>query len=110
MNSPYITVPKVIFNAIEKRIGVPKDNESDEYIVPYDNAYKALLNNKVPVGSYEATVPIEALLVKTTDMYGRLYMRSAPEDSNEFILGRPFFNNKCVFLDYGGRIGFSPLK
>lgn len=110
INSPYIYLPHDLFENLSNQVIGYFDEINDTYTVECYEAEEIFKNAALDIGSTKIVLNKEWLMDKFGLQCSLKIRKAKAETPDQWTLGRPFLNNKCTFLDYSGRIGFSNIK
>ncbi|CAD5219189.1 unnamed protein product [Bursaphelenchus xylophilus] len=108
-SSPFIHIPIKIWDGIKSQL--IHDVENDRYTARCSVLKNKLFSNfHIEIGSRKNNVMAKQIIIERGSELCELLVRPAAENDDHWILGLPFFSERCVALDYNGKIAVSDFK
>ncbi|CAD5219197.1 unnamed protein product [Bursaphelenchus xylophilus] len=107
-SSPFIHIPIKLWNGIKDKL--THDAENDRYTARCSVLNSLFSSFHIYIGTEDCAVPRSQFIVEYSSQLCELLVRPAAEKDDQWVLGIPFLHERCVVLDYNGRIGISDFK
>ncbi|CAD5219191.1 unnamed protein product [Bursaphelenchus xylophilus] len=100
---PFITIPQKVWEQVVKT--AVTEDRAGHYTGSCGTLRSIFSTISIYMGNEVQATPYTRVLVEYSTGLCELLVQPAGKDTDQWVLGTPFLTNRCLALDYNGRIG-----